>query len=980
MPADEQARRGHAQPAGQGHERGVHLVGPTTQYDAAGIRCGSVSPRLTEWIPELLDQIREATTETVRTQTPHTNPWRASTSLLDTTLPEWNSLDDTWDDATAEAVAYTQAITELALVDGDTESSYHTQRHDELRDTVHTVGTGRGAVNAGLGALAKGPVALHREFDATPRAITLALDGPAWTDLTDRRTGVRALATIAVLAAGFDVRVVVSPALKRHLTQRYPQWCEIHLDLTQSRDRSHPHPHRVQSHEPTTDGRHPAWEALDGLEHTPGKRRLLTNLDATTGRTYQDLEHDHAIDIEAGTVSRYVLDLETRGLVDVDRRGTHHSVTLSERGQTAVAVYLDATGDLVHPKQRRLTDDLTATTHESTSTVSPRRGDSTGDTSPSLEEWLAATGDPDADGEFVQWLRGPDTVDETHLHQRFQTPAQDNSVTLVDDTPTPFDDGRVAYLSHTAGEAQVVLQWGGPLATLGRLAAVLLSHKALSKILTPSQFGRAFEAIHRGDLEQDAPRVLCRGHQVGWYSEDEHTYTAWRDRITTVRDTLLAKIAKHTNSTNTAARSELFEDLHGLVASATHLYHAIGVDLTTTIRFPDTEALARNSTQRRQLCTFLAKTVPKQSVYGVHSGYRMLFEERPPKLRRRLPYDVEPDATMDLTMSWVLAGPTITDLGDAIQEALTTELTAVREAIADGTETAPTLSIPVVDGTTYPAIRRVIDEIAMTHDAQWTPRERQRLVRRCLRSFGPTDTTRRACPYDVVVSLLRALNESHSPTVAAVERAAATLSVTRFRPDLVPTATALYAALLRADEPLGRSALLERADIAASSYDRRINTVSALARVQAVQVDGHRRWVTTNEPSHSSPQPPHIGQQYACPPLVTYRSPTSTAGLETNQWALFHPPWRQQRCIPTRSHQSAPTITSVDTARPVNQWRLREGNRTTIDAPSTNHHSHRPAASLSPNIRELYMTTQLHVTTALLLDHPRPVSPRGESK
>ncbi|WP_256948839.1 plasmid replication protein RepH [Halorubrum ezzemoulense] len=979
MGADKQTCSGHAQPAGQGHERGVHLVGPTTQYDATGIHCGSVSPRLTEWIPELLDQLREATTETVRTQTAHTDPWRASTSLLDTTLPEWNSLDNTWDDATAEAVAYTQAITELALVDGDTESSYHTQRRDELRNTVHTVGTGRGAVNAGLGALAKGPVALHREFDATPRAITVALDGPAWTGLTDRRTGVRALATIAVLAAGFDVRVVVSPALKRHLTQRYPQWCEIYLDLTQSRDRSHPHPHRVQSHEPTTDEYHPVWQALDGLERTPKKRRLLTNLDATTGRTYQDLEHDHAIDIEAGTVSRYVLDLETRGLVDVDRRGTHHSVTLSERGQTAVAVYLDAAGDLVHPEQRRLTDDLTAATHDVTSTVSPRRGDPTGDTSPSLEEWLAATGDPDADGEFVQWLTGPDTVNETHLHQRFRTPAQDDSITLVDDTPTPFDDGRVAYLSHTSGEAQVVLQWGGPLATLGRLAAVLLSDKALSKILTPSRFGRAFEAIHRGDLEQDAPRVLCRGHQVGWYSEDEHTYAAWRDRITSVRDTLLAKIGEHTSSTNGAARSNLFEALHGLVASATHLYHAIGVDLTTTIRFPDTEALARNSTQRRQLCTFLAKTVPKQSVYGVHSGYRMLFEERPPKLRRRLPYDVEPDATMDLTMSWVLAGPTITDLRDAIQEALTTELTAVREAIADGTETAPTLSIPVVDGTTYPAIRRVIDEIAMTHDAQWTPRERQRLVRRCLRSFGPTDTTRRACPYDVVVSLLRALNESHSPTVAAVERAAATLSVARFRPDLVPTATALYATLLRADEPLGRSELLEQADIAVSSYDRRIGTAQALDRVQAVQIDGHRRWVTTDEPSHPSPQAsPCLGHPHFWLPLLTHRSRTHSVRFAPTLWVPLRVGWRHPHRIPTWD-QHAPTVTSLDTVLPVNQWGPRREDCTAItDAPT--HYSHRPAAALETITDEPRMTPQYYAPTVSLLNHRRLLLPRGVSK
>jgi len=91
-------------------------------------------------------------------------------------------------------------------------------------------------VNASLGALAKGPVALHRELDARPTVLTLQLDGEAWTDVDDRRTGVRALAAIAVLADGFDVRVVVSPALHRHLSRRYPNWTECHLGLTASRN------------------------------------------------------------------------------------------------------------------------------------------------------------------------------------------------------------------------------------------------------------------------------------------------------------------------------------------------------------------------------------------------------------------------------------------------------------------------------------------------------------------------------------------------------------------------------------------------------------------------------------------------------------------------------------------------------------------------------------------------------------------------
>jgi len=81
------------------------------------------------------------------------------------------------------------------------------------------------------------------------------------------------------------------------------------------------------------------------------------------------------------------------------------------------------------------------------------------------------------------------------------------------------------------------------------------------------------------------------------------------------------------------------------------------------------------------------------------------------------------------------------------------------------------------------------------------------------------------CPYDVVVSLLRALQEP-GPTPAAVEHAAATLPVTRFRPDLTPT------------QPLSRTELIERAGISASSYDRRLSDVRDLDRVTAVQVDG----------------------------------------------------------------------------------------------------------------------------------------------
>ena len=802
----------HRQPAGR--ERGIQLVSHDTDSSTAGLVCSTITPRVTEWLPKLLTKLRTHTERTIRAHTTIEDPWRASSTLLTRTLSRWQDSDQPWSDDVAEAVAYTRAITTLALTytdECDDRSTYHHQRYTDLTDTVTTVGTGRRPVNAGLSALFKGPVALHRELDDQPRVLTLLLDGESWTELTDRRTGVRALAAIAVLAHGFDVRIVASPTLQRHLTTRYSRWSGIHLDLTESRERS---PHNDHSSHQSASV-NAAYDAISDLDTTPGKRRLLGTLEANQARQYRELGADQTIDVATGTISRYVLDLEARGLVSVDSRGQHNTVQLTKLGQTAVTQCLDDNHELVHPNQCRLDGRLTATPHKFTSTVSPRRGE-TGGRSPPIDEWVAETGDTTEDADYVQWLTDANTTNDL-CHQRFSGVARDDSITLVDDQPQAFEDGRVAYLSHTTEETLVILQWGGPLVTLGRLASALLSDKALSKILTPARLGREFQAIHDTDFGHDAPRVLRRGHQLGWYSDEETTYETWRDRITTVRDQLLIRLARLTKSDDTAARSELFKKLHGLLASATHLYHAAGIELTTTIRLPDTDALARNKTHRQSLCTFLAKTVPKQSVYGVHSGYRMLLEERPAKLCRRLPSEVEPDTKLDLTMSWVLVGPTITGLHDQITSALTEEFADTREAIAEGTEHAPVLEIPVRDGTVYPAIRRVIDEIAMTHDVQWTPRERQRLVRLCLRSFGPSDTTQRACPYDVVVSLLRALNESRTPTPADVELAAATLPATRFRPDLTPTATKLYAALLRADGPLGRSELIERADISATS-------------------------------------------------------------------------------------------------------------------------------------------------------------------
>ena len=387
-------------------ERGVHLASNKTATSTGGLVCSEVTPRRTEWLPELLSELRPRTEETIRNRST-TDSWRTSTALCSQLHPEWNALDDAWTDDVAEAVAYIHAITTLATTYDTTEelSTYHQHRHADLVDTVESIGTGRGPVNAGLGALAKGPVALHRELDSDPRVITLLLDGAAWTNLKDRRTGVRALATIAVLAHGFCVRVVVSPALQRHLATRYPQWTDAHLDLTNSRDRSPTRGHHHQQSRRVDD----AWAAIRDLETEPTKRRLLACLTDEHARSYADLVQEPTRDIAEGTISRYVLDLEARDLVTVDRRGQQNRVQLTKLGTTAVAACLDDTQELVHPNQCQLGERLTATPQEVTSTVSPRRPGTL-----TTEEWLTATGETADDAEYIQWLTDPKANSPPH--------------------------------------------------------------------------------------------------------------------------------------------------------------------------------------------------------------------------------------------------------------------------------------------------------------------------------------------------------------------------------------------------------------------------------------------------------------------------------------------------------------------------------------------------------------------------------------
>ena len=238
----------------------------------------------------------------------------------------------------------------------------------------------------------------------------------------------------------------------------------------------------------------------------------------------------------------------------------------------------------------------------------------------------------------------------------------------------------------------------------------------------------------------------------------------------------------------------------------------------------------------------------------------MLLEDREQKLKMRLPYDVdEADPTMHLTASWVFSGPTMTDLKPEIEQAIEREASEIREAIADGTEAAPVMEIPVQIANSYTAIRDLIEEYATTKgynvshqgDIHEGKHDLERLARLFLRVLGTEDRPHRACPHDVAEAMLHIARSTQSfdfISVKDISYGLSQLPVDRLLPELPPTATKLLKTLLNASEPMGRSTIIEEAGISGSSYDRYINELAAWDIIEPTESGGRRQWEAHLEP------------------------------------------------------------------------------------------------------------------------------------
>lgn len=856
---------------------GISLVplGSNSQLSDTAPAVRDVGPRFTEWLPAVLDELLPVISRTVRElafqhdprvlrdeiprQFPHECLYRKHGVG---TAPDANTPAHPFTDAVAKyAISYGRVLT-------DELSPPQQERYEWARRVVTGAGTHEyPGAPTGLDALRATIVPLLDASDYTP-SIVLSLSESAWLDVDDCDTAGRALEAIEVLAEVIDVRLVFSPMLNDYLEQSHPDFFDEYLTGTE---------------DDTTNGGHyeadesalwSAYNIVGGFAPGGGRLRLLAALEPDSEREQRDLRADAEIDLSDGAIDRYVRELaDEHGLLAIDDRPKYNRISLTETGSAAQTL-IGPKCNVFHPEQSRFDSGLTRTPHRSTSIVccpdgqdsptpaagegggggssaavadnqsTPRSSRSLPATAPTAEDWLAETGEAATDG-YTQWLDGPTgRLDAWEMHERLLAGRRIEGVTFVDDAIEPFGDGEVTYISCFDDVAQVVAQWGGPLPTLVRFTSALLSEKMWSKILTPSAIGDDLDELYGGALDDATKDVLRLGAQLGWIGEDEQDYDGLRERYRQIRDLLLSKLGEVRGGDSTEW-GDLCKDAHGLLASATHLYQAIDVDLTLHIRVPNTGKLRAGEDRYGGFLDFFKHTVPKNAAYGVHSVYRLLYEERVDKLKHRLGYEFGDDPSADLTASWVVSGPTATTFREDVEQAIASKANDIRESIQEGIERGVNLQIPVVGGNGYPALRRVVERHAARKGFDATgDRDFRRIVRLSTATLGTEPG--RCSPFALAEALLamakaRSSGAGLEPTDVA--HGLAQLPAERLLPSLPATMRKALKALLVADEPLGRSEIINRAGISGSSYDRNIDELAALDLVESVGNGGHRKWL-----------------------------------------------------------------------------------------------------------------------------------------
>lgn len=790
---------------GQGSIQFAPANSTAEQYD---IYRTDVSPSRRKYLPPLLRELLPWMTKAVREVSA-----RHDTRLLKIQRPGMVDiiLQDEYD-VTALGGWYAFAVTSFTLEFGDRDpSEWPSPEEDDTLANLIRVSTGTDESTSGFEEFEPGPVRLLQICSDTP-SIALSLDEPRWRN-TRRSQRKEALQTFQLLATACNIDLVVAPTLEQFLHDRHPTWCKKHLTQTSKTPEGGLTASTTDQDEVDPQA---VYDRLRDFTPREGRLQLLGAVPSTEGEYVElrDLQNDSRVELSDGTINRYYRELEQDyGFFEVESLdGLRYAVTLTPEGRYAQSLLTDDYR-IHHPQQTVLNGHTAGPPQLNTGIVS-----GAGPLHPATE----GQSYEDSLGSKRRSSQGPHPpelspnrcwLSEQELVDRLATGSHARGVTLVNDRITEFDDGRETHLGSSGDEVHVVVQWGGPLPTLARVATTLLSSRAFDEILTPSRV----DPLLASSTALDTLRL---GRQMGWISDADYDHI--RTQYKRVGDELLRRLRYRNQDPDIWAW--IASEAHGLLASATSLYDAVGLNVTIHVRIPDTDQLTRDDQRYQSFVDFMKTTVPKNAVYRGNSAHRMLLERDGDKLSFRFPVDIDDnDRDAELTADWVIIGPGTTDMEDDLVEAY--DSVPIREQIASGAEKGIRIPIEIQRANTFINLRNTVETVLQRTNRSLsdglTPSSVTRLY---VHAFGDVSHSSLTCsPFDVAEALLAAnrLAPSGEPlTTAVLVRGIGAVSSAKVYPWLSPAARKMMKALFITDEPLKRSEIINQAGISDSSYDR----------------------------------------------------------------------------------------------------------------------------------------------------------------
>lgn len=656
------------------------------------------------------------------------------------------------------------------------------ERHLEARElfaALGRAGTAPVAIDASLDDVGTAVVPVFAENAVTP-TVTVRLT-PAFQErrLDHRR---RVCSLLAALSAACDVRVFGSRLSLRFLQQKHREdlpgvgeWCSA--DHTEG---------------PLADIVATAREALGDESPYTQTLREIADRDSETA-SYTSLRRE--LVLPEGTMRDHAKRLRDLDLVDAFDGRDDRMLELTPAGRKLID-----TLDTEIGRQRGLLESV----GEDSKSKDDSRVHATAHEEAPPDSAAAATTDPDR-------VRLPHRHDLGTLHPDEHAltvaTAPKNGVGVVNYPIEPKSDRAEAGWHYDEGrdeltvsaEATGVLQWR--VCT----ARALASPKTWREVLDEERLEDRL-----GDLIREHKDVLRGMRCIGYLPEKYDDVTEFRDAVQDALDELL-------EMSDDDDRSATFRQALGLSTLMIHVLDLCGVDVHIRMRLPNYTRDFDTDRRDDDVLKTLAKETALYSKHGHHVAYRLLYEQREDK--RQQTFDPSIDAENPfgtLIPSYSIVG----DFGNRTE----TFATALEEALSNPAELhedAPEFEVRVRVQTEHG--RDAVDEIV-----------RRVLLER--KNLYPTTeavsvlTAFTRTPHDAVDAIQALSSEASRRKIRLDETryALATLDPKRLLEDAPPTVRKAISALLRADAPLSRDDLLDRADIALSSWYNHRDVLTAL--------------------------------------------------------------------------------------------------------------------------------------------------------